>query len=163
MCLHVTSDKAIAENDIVCYKVVMRNCWSNITRTLMRETVLEEDVLKGKQYHLPEIERNPIMPKVIDEGFVHAYTDLYSATYMHYLHCTSDPCRVVEIYKCIIPKGTEYYEGFDNGHAHLWCAAAKKLQFVSKVKVTYHDQEVARKKVFDMAHNKMFSSATGNK
>lgn len=32
-----------------------------------------------------------------------------------------------------------------------------------KVKATYHDQEVARKKVFDMAHNKMFSSATGNK
>ena len=161
MCLFPASKK-IAQTDITVYKVVIRNKYSHLTRTLMREVPIDDDILAGKFDYMPEYTYDPVDPKVVDRGFVHAYTNRFSAMYMHYLHASSDPCRIVEMYECFIPKGTEYYVGYDNGHSHLPSAAAKKIRFVSKVKVTWRDHIKARKEIFKMSHNNMFSPAGGN-
>lgn len=87
-------EKKIAKRDITCYK----NLNSDMTSPF-----------QGMQYKLGVLYKQPIgaiiYDDVIREGF-HSYSNKRKAIRM--------PDRDWSLYKCIIPKGSEYY--YDSGY-----------------------------------------------
>ena len=95
MCLRLTSyEKKIADEDIECYKVL------KVCGGLMFSPFQMFDYMIGKLYEtkLGEIEEGDIY-----EGF-HSCTSIYGAR-------RYQTNNVEHIFKCIIPKGAEYYKG----------------------------------------------------
>ena len=126
MCLY-TYDKEplIAKEDIICYKVVEYDPESgkygtpfmniNITEYVKNKTI-------WKDSSVPPIHRTVVdkdlFGKVLYEigiGYIHAFTFPFE-------------CEMYETYKCIIPKGTEYYIGFSKD------ICARAIQFVEEYK-----------------------------
>lgn len=133
MCL-VSKQKElkIADHDIECYKIVEDDGFGKL-RSPYQGTIIDEEVVNGsKPYEAKETEAkaecdNKINNYIWSAGLVHAYKSI--------LDCVSESIRIMilnsrrtGIYKCIIPKGTEYVIGIYSD------IAARKIQFVELVK-----------------------------
>lgn len=141
MCLFSTSNKLIADKDIVCWKVIKRYNGAPFARSFMRDTIIYNDVLRGKEDYLP-VPQYTLGEDAFDIkgiGYVHAFTDRRAAVYTYWLHDKSSKSigAKVELYECVIPKGTVYYTGSDNGRECMRSAAAKRMRFVRKVRRVY--------------------------
>lgn len=102
----------------------------------------------------------------VNNGFIHTFTELslknmmaemyYHAIYIKYfeyfidcdiaetLNCETHPkVTGIALYKCVIPKGTEYFEGRCVGHGEELMVdsyAAKAIRYVEKI-TEIHDRE----------------------
>lgn len=117
-------EKKIAEHDIICFKYLRRN-----------NTSIHYD------YHYVEGRLNPHVPitllysnwdnsVTIEQGY-HSY----KSTKPNYADSL-----------CIIPKGTVYYEGFDNGDGGTSVYVSETIVFIGKS--TYWDLFKLRVKLF---------------
>ena len=105
MCLITTKDiPEIAQEDIVCYKIY----------------ILIEDELLSPYQGSPAPAINKVTNTLLDRAYLSKYTAVYmvgrgfhSFKYLHDLIEELDFWLSfdIKIFKCIIPKGTKYYEG----------------------------------------------------
>lgn len=121
MCLFSTTGKKIAEHDIVCYKslgymkgVYYTPCWYKIVK---------DAVLSGRRLFRGGLFRKK---ETCDEVTLISGGYIHIATKLEWLRSNFNGCRH---FKCIIPKGTEYWVD-DNGSE----MAARKIRFVERVK-----------------------------
>jgi hypothetical protein len=123
MCLYSTTGKKIAERDIVCYKVL--SYWHGKYYTPVMGKKVKDAVLTGRRllrgglFREKEAYGNVM---VIGGGYIHVATNLkwLRIWYKGHEH---------RYFKCIIPKGTEYWVSKDGDEM-----AARKIRFVEQVK-----------------------------
>lgn len=97
MCLELISDKLIAKEDIICYKVVIKKDDKLYTPYVNVE--IEPGIFKASGSIYKDLEGN------ISKGVIHTYGIYNQALWERRVWDNS------LIYKCIIPKGTSYYIG----------------------------------------------------
>jgi hypothetical protein len=150
MCLFVKNNKVkIAKEDIICYKVLkyLKSSHSptgTVLCTPFADQIISESVLNGdfdfEAVGTPKIEQEYDNEYSISEGYIHTCADKDSANtiylqcaYYHEYYCANK----FEIYECIIPKGTRYYEGVYNHEKRISRAsyASEKIRFVKKLDI----------------------------
>ena len=122
MCLTTKAKKvSIAEDDIVCYKVVML-CSDGEFITPFQKAVIPNAIISGKSPFLAsgdkEITYWPIFDEyTVGQGYIHTYEELVSAVRF----CKSEVMLEENIshvsyliFECRIPKGTKYYAGWND-------------------------------------------------
>ena len=144
MCLRSKIDKPlIAEEDIVCYKIlerVPRWFFGFKWLTPWRFMHIPNAVLSGKRL-LNARGKRVVLESLgfwlIENGYIHVYgADKYNETELEILSKeASDGFNYkgkagAHMFKCVIPKGTEYYDGW-NCHSHQY--AARSIKFVEQV------------------------------
>lgn len=154
MCLF-TQDiyPSIAEEDIICYKVIKFAGKHPLTPYMSLE--IEDDVLLGKKLFCGGLRKHVEFDEwhsvnCIGEGYIHTFSTLESAKFclfhevIPFIH-NSNPIFDFFIYECIIPKGTEYFIGFSETGSHfclfnkdkknmpLNSYASDKIKFVRKM------------------------------
>lgn len=139
MCLWVKSiDTEIAKRDIVCYKVLVK-----VTNNLTDETDIitpfqgkkvPKACLNGNELFYSET-TDPYLKFdweakyfVAGDGFIHTYKRRRTAKKLARLNPNSETV----IYRCIIPAGTEYYAGIDEGMKRK-AYASKAIKFVKQI------------------------------
>lgn len=125
MCLILKRNESpkIAEEDIVCHKLLLCGNKEDTFLTIqMRHEVNITEPLYGMGKEDSSIMTfNKKDVRVITSGFIHTFQD-WDGLCEHYAN--SD----VYIIECIIPKGTEYYEGVDAAFDKK-CFASKMILF----------------------------------
>ena len=121
-----TNKPLIAQEDIVCYKMLVRKkCFIfSIYRTPFAYTIVFPFLLK--RFNIPfkargkeEIRKSYLCIRyVIEKGFIHTYTNSGLIPSLD----------GIEIFECVIPKGTEYFACI-LGKAY----ASKKIKFIKKI------------------------------
>lgn len=127
--------------DIICYKVIEVKHYSGglITfRTPCTHYCLPFAVIQGNEdYTAVKTWSNAMCPirtngfnyKYIAGGFIHTFKHLKSAKAFAE---ESDEPLYMRIYECIIPAGTEYYQGIDQV-LETKAYAAEKIRFIRQV------------------------------
>lgn len=124
MCLYTYDKKPlIAKEDIICYKAVEYNPELDTYNTPFQRTDITEYVKNKTIWRdSSEVQRTvadvDIFGKSLYEtgiGYIHALRGPYGRALYH-------------VYKCIIPKGTEYYIGLNDD------ICARAIQFVEEYK-----------------------------
>lgn len=121
MCLYPKYKLKKAKHDIVCYKVML-NKKSNIFYSIYwntNEPWYIGEFKKGKHVW----GRDFIFSGEIGSGYIHSYKDERDAI----TSCDDFLC----VCKCIIPKGSYYYEGIHSDGKYGY--ASKKLKIVKKL------------------------------
>lgn len=175
MCLYCRpgSDPKVATEDIVCWKVLKRNKYTLVPRTPYHLLYVTRDQIEGREDFVPERPCdcfNHPSGGVVGEGFIHVHLDrnnpidklyLFNQLHAHLdksnsidkLYCfnklSPDEDDELLIYECVIPKGTVYYEGTDNGHEHVRAAAAERIRFVRQINPSEKEQEEAHKHIVE--------------
>lgn len=151
MCLFVKNNNVkVAKKDIVCYKVLKYMKSSNsptgtILCTPFANQMVSEEIVNGnfdfEAVGTPKIEQENDNEYSISEGYIHTCADKESAdavylqcVYYHESYCANK----FEIYECVIPKGTRYYEGVLSHDKLISRAsyASEKIRFVKKLDIS---------------------------
>jgi len=130
----------IAKDDIVCYKVMLRIIYSDGTvvfATPFQDDIVEKEILQGEKPYVAKVpgvgddrvdistDEFPLIYSYrhggwgnsIGRGAIHTFTSQKSAksqaAWFRFITSTSkgDTARAYVIFKCIIPKGTQYFQG----------------------------------------------------
>lgn len=130
MCLvSLSVTPKVADRDIVCYKFLYQTGPFRYMTPVIG-TKLWKFPFIGKTFAaegIEDIEMDPIHEKlVIGGGFIHSFAEA-SDKYRHY-SCLFN----VVLFRCIIPKGTEYFEHEDGSEY-----ASSKIVILKKVAVWY--------------------------
>ena len=141
MCLiSKSSELIVADKDIECYKVVECGLNSLIGAkigayiTAILNQYIPRDVVKGER---PFIAKGEIKPKqtkgywIFKRGLIHTYRVFEAAKECQkYLNVLDD----MQIYRCIIPKGTKYVIGTDDlKYSDDICYASEQIVFKERV------------------------------
>ena len=132
MCLYTKDPKVkIAKRKIVCYKVLSKtnNSISDIEfMTPYQHTYIDNDIINGKKDFEAKgsVDITDSFDAVafyhLNGGCIHTYKRRKDAKW-----CGSEQ----SVFKCIIPKGTEYYEGESLcGYENY---ASKKIRFIKQI------------------------------
>lgn len=146
MCLAAShKDVKIAEKNITCYKI-LELCNDFYTGRLYKTpymgALVPSHIIKGKQeWYAPrgtywkkktiyQISGRTKYMYRIEDGYIHTYAKLSAA------NARKESLKLHSgkyyIFKCIIPKGAEYYEGLEpNGYKSY---ASECIKFVDKIK-----------------------------
>lgn len=155
MCLAVKKPYKvkIAEKDIECFKVLEKHTYSDGSAKLCTPyqcTVIDKNIINGKNPMISQIlvKKEGIWKEVnvtkenfekiidpyallIDRGAIHTFSSITNARKERSWHRARKSGAEYVIYKCIIPKGTLYYEGTFNNVRGF---ASNKLIFKEEVK-----------------------------
>ena len=143
MCLYIKDTKTqIARNDITCYKVMMKRR-NGAVCTPFKLSHPSPDVLSGYanfKASRTNISANKLIESInvnswfykhntdytsqVGEGFIHTYMFASHAVEDMGIECFARKDYL--LYKCVIPKGTEYVVG-DNGSYP--CYASREIKF----------------------------------
>lgn len=106
------ADKHIAETDIIVYKVVNKIS-DNKYESIFKKYVYEKDkVNNGSINTRTAITEGQPNIRIVEEGF-HSYKRLEDAQIDHHIRKKCN-FRNAVIIKCVIPKGSIFYNGFQN-------------------------------------------------
>ena len=131
------NDAEIAKSDIVCYKMIGKKISqsSGIESyfTPFTKAWVDKRIIHGTLDFTP----NPLTRRqrecsscLIAEGWIHTYKTLDGA--LKAVRCYfSHEGYILEVYKCVIPKSTRYFEGEDQFSAPAF--ASDKIRFIEKV------------------------------
>lgn len=124
MCLIVNTQYKIAKEDITCYKILEKDYNGNLFSpyTFFKWNLNKLTKAKGKPY-LGNSKR-----KHITAGYFHTFKTIVAAKKQLTLWLNINRNHL--ICKCIIPKGTKYWEGLCDGYKSF---ATKNLIIESKL------------------------------
>lgn len=113
MCLKLSEKRlpSVAEHDIICYKVLHRKpAYCSFYETPYAKMLVSNKIISGEKNlkPWPEIRITGSMQE-ISQGFIHTYANLDDAK--HQQKWLNQTGRTYDIFKCIIPKGTKFYDG----------------------------------------------------
>ena len=126
MCILINSDKCnIAEKDIVTYKVLFPTSNAGIFRSIIKYF----KYIIGKTYTEPDMEKT--LFKVTNDRYetvrgFYSWKDLAYASHKLNIYNLSGGGHRYVLVKCIIPKGSVYYESVDLNIATL-CSDTIKI------------------------------------
>ena len=152
MCLFIKDKNLkpkVAKKNIVCYKIIKtNNLYCNTTKSggeyrfitpfqgafvelgMTVEAKGTDEKPKDIYWWVPRRVKNKGYNNFVNEGFIHSFRTLEAAkksfTLDDYTFTLSEDCCY--IVKCIIPKGTKYYEGIFED-TMLSCYASEKLTY----------------------------------
>ena len=136
----------IAKEDIACYKIVdchpsnpliWRSAFTGSPSTYPFDKVLCEKGMSEETMRMLGYEKTPGYYQ-IHGGFFHASLDLSLLRRDMYRYSGTNECRYINVCKCTIPKGAEYYCGFNN----------QMLVVTTKIIVHQPDGKIGRVSVF---------------
>ena len=137
MCL-ITKDNDYkrAVKDTRCYKIVVKDCSCNCYETPIQKYPLPSSLKNYEQEDFDGASLYELYSKTLDryfitKGVIHSFAKLKDARYLKSCEFCNTKYRKYEIWKCIIPKGTIYYEGIINNGNHGY--ASKKLKYLYKI------------------------------
>lgn len=134
MCLYTKNrEPFLAKEDIVCYKVLIKTKIPCVYKTPVTRTRFTKFPLIKKNFKAEGDRRVVEIPLSvgvcfeISVGFIHTYKDIeYTKHCVNYSLCRDN----YVIFKCIIPKGTYYYESETE-------YASERIEILDKVKVDF--------------------------
>lgn len=105
---------AVAEHDIMCYKMVART--RGMRRGKYRSWIRNFEYKLGKEYREPAFEAAAILDPNSGEGNInygfHSYAD------ESYACRKEDKFSHAVVIRCVIPKGAYYYKSSDTGYEY---------------------------------------------
>lgn len=136
MCLFIDEHEKmlIADRDIKCWKLIKNIGLFNYLTPYRDYRISILNLLGIKNLKSNNSESNPklYLGKLsVDIGYIHSFKDYESAIkyYYGYMGCSS----IIRVVECIIPKGTQYYEGYVNippSKCRYEGYASKELKFI---------------------------------
>lgn len=126
MCLYSWKTKKKAENDIECYKVLKYDS-NGILSSLFQDSFKWEI---GNEYKAERAKY--IYKRNIDSGYFHSYIsemtalDVYNSLIKDY-NSGLGTFSELKILKCIIPKGTYFYEGIHSDGRDGYASKSLKI------------------------------------
>jgi hypothetical protein len=144
MCLHLKTGEErikVSKGNITCYKVLFRTIGGDY-HTPVQGYPIKHDVVDGsvELYAIGPRNVHPArnflgLETIVEGGFIHTYAtkkDLDdNINFIRKVFCTA--AVSYEAFKCVIPKGTEYYKGVDDSRRKSY--ASNCIKFVKKVKI----------------------------
>lgn len=130
-----------AEEDIICYKVVLGPYFDNKNKVNFRSVYYNFEYKLNGIYREPTFVYYPIIPKIF-KGF-HSYKELSTAEIVE-----SNCSNIVSILKCKIPKNASYYESKDGDQ---YCS--NKIEILAWKKLRDRTLNVRRRSVFQIIRN----------
>ena len=143
MCLYSKTNKSlVAAEDITCYKLLwkLRNSQSQNHYTAYVDSYVNENIIKGDEDLVASGIEHILHFKIRDcyeitNGFIHTFKSKEDAIDLAKgYYCESIENVDYEVYECIIPKGTRYYESVND---YDFCS--KKIRFVKQTYTTNDD------------------------
>ena len=121
MCLSLNEKRlpSVAEHDIICYKVLQfrKQAHWYFYETPYAEMLVSDRIISGEKNLKPWPEIRITGPmQNISQGFIHTYANLEHAKLQQAWLSEkqawlNEIIRAYDIFKCIIPKGTKFYDG----------------------------------------------------
>ena len=152
MCLHLKKGEEgikVSKENITCYKVLFRNIISGDYLTPVQAYPIEHDVVDGSVELYAIGQRNVCLGNafcsktfvkdeletIVKGGFIHTCATKKDLNdYVDFLRkILSNAAVSCEAFKCVIPKGTEYYKGMDDSKRKSY--ASHCIKFVEKINV----------------------------
>lgn len=128
MCLVSKEGKKKAACDIVCYKVLVYGEGIGVHWTPFMFIPLSDAVVSGKRVYCTSDKRNvelcPDLLYKVQGGYIHVYKDVPEK--LEGIMFSKN--TVMQVYECVIKKGTEYWESYDGKEL-----CARKIRFVRRV------------------------------
>jgi len=140
MCLF-SRIKTNAKKDLICYKIIERykNFYGEYCyKTPFQGTPVSIKVIEGQEFKPDPFisigaDRKSDGHYEVYDGFIHSYKTRWKARKMaKYIRETlfKGEDRWYDVYKCIIPKGTEYFDGVDENGFGAY--ASKSIKIIKK-------------------------------
>lgn len=140
MCLRIVSKGKqipIAENDTTCYKVLSTWRKPNTDIETLQSPIFPglETWEIGKTTTVSSQNNGPtqLSPTTIHGGFLHSFKFFEDAVRFKGA-ANPDFGKTLHLYKCVIPKGTSYYAGYDD--CFVIGYASKSLKILEEVSKT---------------------------
>lgn len=136
MCLLTKhSEPLTAGNDITCYKILVK-INKNEFITPYKYSVINDTkktfVASGDDKATFFFTMNDVTYYEVNGGFIHTYSSINDAIYVRHIIEEEQVNRAkAVIFKCVIPKGTDYYPGM---HGTIFGYAAKQINFINQVR-----------------------------
>lgn len=131
MCMYSkTNEVKKAAKDIVCYKELSYFYYEGKYVTPYVFTEVKDNIIRGEEFfkakgkmniRLSGLAKKNLM-FMVGQGFIHTYKNFPTQKVFG---------KNTAVFKCIIPKGTNYIEG-TNYKGNL-CYASRKIKFVEKI------------------------------
>lgn len=142
MCLFIKrgEEPKIAKQDIICFKIMQYYNHVYIPPYYGRFGDISLYIINGKEDYMADNQEchsdvlrhgHSEREDAICEGYIHTFATARGviSEYENFL-CVIRPTSVYKIFKCIIPKGTEYYLGnYESDSAY----ASRKIRFVEEI------------------------------
>lgn len=119
MCLYSWKTKKKAENDIVCYKILKYDN-NGILSSPLQDSFKWE---LGKEYRAERATFSFFGD--ISKGYFHSY--ISEMTAFNAMHSSLGCFKKSRIFKCIIPKGTYFYEGIHSDGREGYASKCLKI------------------------------------
>lgn len=121
MCLYVKSNHyCVAENDIECYKFFEMLRGGRIASPYYHDCIWKPGELKVKKQSFQ------VSMSMVGEGFFHSFVH-YNVALSCGAYFIMGTNSALTIWKCVIPKGAEYYYGLTAGNFPSYASRALKL------------------------------------
>lgn len=146
MCLYTKNRNAfVAEEDIVCYKILIKTKIPFVYKTPIVGTKLIKfpnikTTFKAKGNHI--IHLAPIHPTLsgndiyeVAGGFIHTYKNLEGVKSLLERNCFEN----FTVFKCIIPKGTNYYKSVNELEDEY---ASEKIKILEEIEINFFEDLV---------------------
>lgn len=164
MCLIIDKQNAkmkIADEDIVCYKLVKKvereyinpihwieeklqfskrtplTYYKTVFMSPYYNEIYESNTVKVNKTHIQKIKQDPKTWRIGD-GVFHTFKDVKSAKKYYvdsgiaFMNSIGDAVQYL-ILKCFIPKGTKYYDGKMDCHETYYSYASKSLKITDEI------------------------------
>lgn len=119
MCLYSWESKKKAENDIVCYKVIKYDDNGILSSPIQGSFKWE----LGKEYRAERAIFSAF--GCISKGYFHSYISEWAA--FNAQHSSLGCFKETRIFKCIIPKGTYFYQGIHSDGREGYASKSLKI------------------------------------
>lgn len=131
-----------SEEDLVCYKILEIEFGNKNYQTPYTYFPVSTDIINGKEPLIAENKESLRKTQFesgtywsVNGGYIHTYMDLECAKNKILTLRETYDTSIFNLFKCIIPKGTKYYVGFNDGFLieEAESYASEKISFVEQV------------------------------
>jgi len=135
MCLIINSAAKVAEEDIICYKM-LEECKlaGHPYMSPFRGNPIKHEIVYGLCPYVGEgdgtIQVDNCGHLIITEGYIHTYKTLLDAEELCN-YCTKYYENDCHLFECKIPAGTEYYDGVDSNSISGY--ASERIVFIKEL------------------------------
>ena len=132
MCLIATNKKPKkSKENVVCYKILDKI--GDTYKTPWQRCLITNEMLNGEESFKPDADEIPNVGTRKSGGYIHSVNGYEEAQRLldTLKRMFSDLIKNPVIFECVIPKDTEYFEGFDNNYYSGF--ASNELKFVKEI------------------------------
>ena len=130
-----------AFEDIMCFKVLKLSSIGYMTPCVEALIYDEDNVLHHKKPFVASDEVEIVHMQnglEINNGYIHVFRKLEdAAVYSKYLESIDETDSPMRVFRCIIPKGTVYFQGYYDHYGPRDSFAAKQIVFIEQMQLNF--------------------------